>query len=136
MNAFASVAVLIVAAGMMEGPSSRKKSNALNISSGRFEDKDAKLALSSQIGCRNENVIGGASKGSASVLRSGAFTLTWMECGASKDTCKARLISEGVEVMPSLPLSRIFVMKSRSEAEMSNSLESGNMAKRRSNVEI
>lgn len=73
---------------------------------------------------------------SISGLRNGAFTLTWMECEASKLTCKARLISEGVVVMFSLPLSRMLVMKSRSEGEISYSLGEGNMARRRSSVEV
>jgi hypothetical protein len=46
------------------------------MSSGRDEDSVAKLALSSHVGCRNENDIGGASMGSDSAIRSGAVTLT------------------------------------------------------------
>lgn len=48
----------------------------------------------------------------------------------------ARLISDGVEVMFSAPSSRIEVIRARSEGEISDSLTSGNMARRRSTVDI
>ena len=65
------------------------------MSSGSEEDSVARLALSSQVGCRNENDIGGASVGSVSTFRNGAVTLTWIECVGSSDTCRAKWISEG-----------------------------------------
>ena len=55
---------------------------------------------------------------------------------ASRVTCTARLISDGVEVMLSAPSSRIEVIRARSEGEISDSLASGNMARRRSTVDI
>jgi hypothetical protein len=80
--------------------------------------------------------MGDASVGSASVLCSGAVMLTWMEWVGSRDTCRARWISEGIDDMPSLPLSRTFVMRSKSEGAISNSFPSGNIARRRSRVDI
>lgn len=75
--------------------------------------------------------------GSVSPLRSGAVTLTWMEWVGSSDTCRARWISEGNgDVRLSLPFSRMFVTRARSDGEMSYSDSSGNMARRRSSVDI
>jgi hypothetical protein len=75
--------------------------------------------------------------GSTSEVCSGAVTLTWMEWVASRDTCRDRWISEGSGVVRlSMPLSRIFVMRERSEGVMEDSEGSGNMAWRRSRVEI
>lgn len=81
--------------------------------------------------------MGGASVGPFSPLRSGAVTLTWTECVTSSDTCRARWISEGKgDVRLSLPLSRMFVIRAKPEGEISYSDSSGNMARRRSRVDI
>lgn len=48
----------------------------------------------------------------------------------------ARLISDGIEVIFSAPSSRMAVIRARSDCEMSDSLGSGNMARRRSTVDI
>jgi hypothetical protein len=56
---------------------------------------------------------------------------------ASRDTCRDRWIDEGSgEVRLSMPLSLMWVMRERSEGVMEDSEGSGNMARRRSRVEI